>query len=133
MGISLRSNYRKKNWNWLSFLPFIFIFKQCATQLPCEANHWYHGAYLSTYLLLSMGPSINDVASLEGGRGGQIDNMGRYEGGRCQRKCDIVNSRLADYNLFFNVIYINCLETDFMNIPRLRHYIEHLKLVPKQF
>ena len=26
------------------------------------------------------GPSINDVASLEGGRGGQIDDMGRYEG-----------------------------------------------------
>ena len=31
------------------------------------------------------GPSINDVASLEGGRGGQIDDMGRYEGGRCQK------------------------------------------------
>ena len=26
------------------------------------------------------GPSINDVASLEGGRRGQIDDMGRYEG-----------------------------------------------------
>ena len=31
------------------------------------------------------GPSINDVASLEGGGGGQIDDMGRYEGGRCQK------------------------------------------------
>ena len=36
------------------------------------------------------GPSINDVASLEGGRGSQIDDMGQYEGGRCQRKSDIV-------------------------------------------
>ena len=27
------------------------------------------------------GPSINDVASLEGGRGSQIDDMGQYEGG----------------------------------------------------
>ena len=31
-----------------------------------------------------------------GGRGGQIDDMGQYEGGRCQRKSDIVNSRLTD-------------------------------------
>ena len=36
-----------------------------------------------------------------GGRGGRIDDMGRYEGGRCQRKSDIVNSKLADYNFFF--------------------------------
>ena len=43
------------------------------------------------------GPSINNVASLEGG---QIDDMGRYEGGRCQRKSDIVNSRLTDYDFF---------------------------------
>ena len=49
----------------------------------------------------SLGPSINDVTSLEGG---QIDNMGRYEGGRCQRKSDIVNSRLADYDFFENVL-----------------------------
>ena len=28
------------------------------------------------------GPSINDIASLEGGRGGQTDDMGRYEGVR---------------------------------------------------
>ena len=47
-----------------------------------------------------MGPSINDVASLEGGRGGQIDDMGQYEGGRCQRKSDMVNSRLKDYDFF---------------------------------
>ena len=30
-----------------------------------------------------------------GGRGGQVDDMGHYEGGRCQRKSDIVNSRVA--------------------------------------
>ena len=28
------------------------------------------------------------------GEGGQIDDMGQYEGGRCQKKSDIVNSRL---------------------------------------
>ena len=29
--------------------------------------------------------------------------MGRYEEGRCPRKSDIVNSRLADYDFFFNL------------------------------
>ena len=33
-----------------------------------------------------------------GGEGGQTDNMGPYEGGRSQKKPDIVNSKLADYN-----------------------------------
>ena len=36
--------------------------------------------YLSTYLLLSMGPSINDVASLEGGRGAKLRIWGNMRG-----------------------------------------------------
>ena len=51
------------------------------------------------------GPSINDVASLEGGREGQIDDMGQNEGGRCQRKSDIVHlMEISD--LFIN--FRNC-------------------------
>ena len=58
--------------------------------------------------------------------------MGRYEGVGVKEN-PISSIQDWQITIFFNVIYINCLETDFMNIPRLRHYIEHLKLVPKQF
>ena len=41
------------------------------------------------------------------GRAGELPVSARW----------ILDSRLADYD----AIYFNCLETDFMNIPRLRH------------
>ena len=94
-------------------------------------------SHLEIDFFYSLGPSINDVASLEGGRGGQIDDMGWYEGGRCQRKSDIVHSRLADYD-FFDTSYRpissiwpplppSKLATSFMDGPILRLRIFYCK------
>ena len=56
--------FRKQNF--LNILPILTSFKSCG--LFCYKLIW------------PKGPSINNVASLEGGRGGRIDDMGQYEG-----------------------------------------------------
>ena len=49
----------------------------------------------------SKGPSINDVASLEGGRGWvKLTIWGDMRGVGGQRKSNIVTSRLTDYDFF---------------------------------
>ena len=63
--------------------------------------------------VLSKGPSIKDVGSLEGGRGVPIDDMGRHDGGRGKKNA--ISARLADLNFFF----VKCqkLPTSFMDGP----------------
>ena len=62
MGSSLRSNHKKNvscfdigevprspgkwNWNWLSFLPFIFIFEQCEGAFNNHVEKWGKDMYL---------------------------------------------------------------------------------------
>ena len=43
--------------------------------------------------MLILGAIHKQRRQFRGGWGVQIDDMGRYEGGRCQRISDIVNSR----------------------------------------
>ena len=70
---------------------------------------------LRTAEIADMGPSINDVASFEGGRGVQIDDIGRYEGGRCQK-----NTISSIQDFFENVTYFNVLKLNLWISPVLR-------------
>ena len=63
------------------------VLKACATSILVT------GSLIGIFLL---GAIHKQRRQFGGGRGGQIDDMGQYEGGRCQRKSDIVNSRLKD-------------------------------------
>jgi hypothetical protein len=56
--------------------------------------------FMTDAVFLTLGDIHKQRRQFGGGEGGQIDDMGQYERGRCQRKYDIINSRLVDYNFF---------------------------------
>ena len=68
---------------------------------------------------MTQGPSIEDVGSLEGGRGVPMDDMGRYDGGRGKKKSDIGNSRLVDLDFFFFLLLFLSFFLNIKNCQRL--------------
>ena len=71
-----------------------------------------------------IGPSINDVASLEGGRGAKLTIRGYMRGVGVKENptSSIQDWQITSFSfILLNAIYFNFLETDFMNIPRLKN------------